>query len=344
MGRDPCGVETEILLTSYSFWPRIGGIESVTEMLARRFREAGRLVSVVTETPYDGEEPFPYPVIRCPSPATVVRLITSARCVLQNHPSLRLGWPLLGIGKPFVVAVHTWCSFSAVRGAAFRCLLRRVGCCVSISEAIAQHLPVSSVIVPNPYDEEIFWTTGEEKRTRDCVFVGRMVQEKGPLLFLEALDLLRQKGHHLSATFVGDGPMLPEVKERVRQLGMEDWVEFEGFRVGEEVAQLMRKHRILVVPSIWQEPFGIVAVEGIACGCAVVGSEGGGLKAAIGPCGLTFPNGDARALAARIEELVLKPERFRELLAHAPAHLRPLTSRVIAERYLQIIDDLLSVS
>ncbi len=42
---------------------------------------------------------------------------------------------------------------------------------------------------------------------------------------------------------------------------------------------------------------GIVALEGIACGCVVIGSQGGGLKDAIGNCGLTYPNGDVAALA-----------------------------------------------
>lgn len=342
--RSSLRVETDILLTSYTFWPQVGGLEAVTQMLARHFLRAGRSVTVVTETPYEGEEPFPYPVVRRPSAGRLVAQIRGARCVLQNHPSFRLGWPLLATRTPLVVAVHNWLVVSGVRGLAMRALLLRSARCVAISEAIAEQLPVASTIVPSPYDEEIFWSTGKEKRARDCLFVGRMHRDKGPLLFLEALGLLQAKGLLPTATLLGDGPVLSEAQALARRLGMEDRVEFLGSRAAEEVARLMREHRILVVPSIWQEPFGIVALEGIACGCAVVGSQEGGLKAAIGPCGLTFPNGDGKALAARLGELLTEPELSRKLLAHAPEHLRPLTSRAIADRYLEILDEILCVS
>ncbi len=51
-----------------------------------------------------------------------------------------------------------------------------------------------------------------------------------------------------------------------------------------------------------------MALEGIACGCVVVGSEGGGLKDAIGPCGDTFRNGDAADLARVLGHRLRHPE------------------------------------
>ncbi|VVM06538.1 D-inositol 3-phosphate glycosyltransferase [Methylacidimicrobium cyclopophantes] len=313
-------------------------------MLAGRFQQAGRSVAVVTETAYKGEEPFPYPIVRGASGVELAALVSRARCVLQNHPSLRLGWPLLVMRKPFVIAVHNWLSFSGIGGVARRSLFRRCGRCISISEPIASHLPVPSEIVPSPYDEEMFWNTGREERSRDCLFVGRMHQGKGPLLFLEALELLGKEGLRPAATLVGGGPLLEEAKAVSRRLGMDGHVEFLGPQEAGVVAELMREHRILVVPSVWQEPFGIVALEGIACGCIVIGSDGGGLKEAIGSCGLTFPNGDCRALAARIRELLTDSGRAASLLASASEHLRGRTSVAVAERYLGIIDDVLSLA
>jgi len=101
--------------------------------------------------------------------------------------------------------------------------------------------------------------------------------------------------------------------------------------------QRLNEARILVVPSLWNEPFGIVALEGIACGLAVVGSAGGGLPEAIGPCGLTFPNGDAAALAARLAELLRRPGRIGELLAAAPAHLARHNPTAAARAYLAVM-------
>lgn len=105
---------------------------------------------------------------------------------------------------------------------------------------------------------------------------------------------------------------------------------------GVEGALAVQRERRGVVPSIWREPFGIVALEGIACGCVVVGSEGGGLKEAIGPCGVTFPNGDAEALPARLEALLSSPQLLVGYRAKAATHLSAYTKAVVAEKYLRI--------
>ena len=94
---------------------------------------------------------------------------------------------------------------------------------------------------------------------------------------------------------------------------------------------------MLAVPSRWREPFGIVALEGIACGCVVVASEGGGLAEAVGPCGLTFANGDTAALAAQLGR-VLGDDRLRRKLAdQAPGQLAPHRPAVVAARYRELL-------
>jgi glycogen(starch) synthase len=93
-----------------------------------------------------------------------------------------------------------------------------------------------------------------------------------------------------------------------------------------------------LVPSVWHEPFGIVALEGIACGCAVVGTAGGGLPDAIGPCGVTVPNGDAAALAEAIAALLDDPDRIAAYRAAAPAHLARHRPRRVAEEYLRVME------
>ena len=80
-----------------------------------------------------------------------------------------------------------------------------------------------------------------------------------------------------------------------------------------------------------------MAVEGIACGCVAVGTSGGGLPGAIGPCGVTVGNGDVSALAAAIERLMEAPgaaEAYREAAA---AHVAQHTPRAAAEELLRLI-------
>jgi Glycosyltransferase len=98
----------------------------------------------------------------------------------------------------------------------------------------------------------------------------------------------------------------------------------------------------LVVPSRYDEPFGIVALEGIACGCLVVGSSGGGLKEAIGPCGLTFPNGDAVALTNLLDRLLADPGAGHDLLGHAPEHLARHSAAAVALSYERVLNEAIS--
>jgi glycogen synthase len=125
----------------------------------------------------------------------------------------------------------------------------------------------------------------------------------------------------------------------VEELGLDEQVTFAGQKFGDELAELLNRHRILVVPSRWAEPFGIVALEGIACGCVVVGSRDGGLKEAIGTCGLTFENGNEQALATCLQELLLHPESFAAFQDDAPAHLAKYRTGAVVSAYLDLITE-----
>ena len=126
------------------------------------------------------------------------------------------------------------------------------------------------------------------------------------------------------------------MEELAAKLGLRDQVTFAGPKRDAELAHLLQQHKILVIPSRYDEPFGVVALEGIACGCVAVGSAGGGLPEAIGPCGLTFPNGDVDALARTLEKLLRAPEERQRLMAHAPEHLAKFQPAAIAEAYLTL--------
>jgi glycosyltransferase involved in cell wall biosynthesis len=152
---------------------------------------------------------------------------------------------------------------------------------------------------------------------------------------LRALAALRQSGIQSRLTIVGDGPERPALERQAQDLGLSASIAFVGQENGSGLAERLNHHRILVVPSRWPEPFGIVALEAIACGCVVVGSAEGGLPEAIGPCGLTFPNGNEAALAAVLRELLENPQRVAELRSGAGAHLGRFSRREVAKTYLQ---------
>jgi glycogen synthase len=117
---------------------------------------------------------------------------------------------------------------------------------------------------------------------------------------------------------------------------------FAGQQSGNALAQTLNRHRVLAVPSRWAEPFGVVALEGIACGCVVVGSRDGGLQEAIGPCGLTFENGKVDELAAQLRRLINEPETRANLLKNAPEHLPKFQPDVIAAAYLRTMKKMIA--
>jgi len=320
----------KILLGSHHFFPSTGGIETVSNLLAREFVALGHEVRVVTQTPGSGD--FPFTVVRQPGSLELLRQVRWCDVFLQSNISLRTLWPLLFVRRPLFIAHHIW-IMNRHGGTGWPERLKRFvlryATSFSISDAIAQSLPVPSIRVGDPYDNKIFKDEGVT-RTRELIFVGRLVSDKGAALLLDALKLMSAKPR---LTIVGDGPERSALEKQASQL--QSQVEFAGPQHGEQLADSLRQHQILVVPSIWQEPFGIVALEGIACGCAVIGSAGGGLSEAIGPCGLTFPNGDARALADAITRLLDNPTERERLRQNAPAHLARFTPSRVAALYLE---------
>ena len=323
----------KILLGSHHFFPSTGGIETVTNLLAREFIALGHEVHVTTDTP--GEADLPFPVIRQPGVLRLVREVRWCDVFLQNNISLRTLWLLAFLRRPLFVIHQTWISASDGRVGWQHRLKRfvlRYAKSFAISRAIADELPTDSIVVGNPYDDKIYAAAPVRPRDAELIFVGRLVSDKGADVLLAAMQLLDSKPR---LTIAGDGPERRKLEEQAAAAELTAQIDFVGSQNSYELAALLQRHRILIVPSRWSEPFGIVALEAIACGCVVIGSSGGGLPEAIGPCGVTVPNGDARALADAISDLLANPEKCRRFQKNAAAHLELFTARRIARTYLE---------
>ncbi|HXO26242.1 MAG TPA: glycosyltransferase family 4 protein [Thermoanaerobaculia bacterium] len=330
-----------ILIYSPAFLPSIGGLEIGQALLADRLTRLGHQLTVVTRTASGtasaGEGDFPFRVLRRPGPFALLRAVHSCDVFFQANVSLRGLWPLLLVRRPWAVSHHSWYCRSdghvAWQDRLKRYLLRFAAVSISVSRAMAADLRTPSLVIPNAYRDDLFRILPEVERTLDLIFLGRLVSDKGADLLIAALGRLADRGLRPCLTVVGDGPELPLLRAMAVRLGVARQVEFLGARQGGALVPLLNRHRILVVPSRYDEPFGIVALEGIACGCVVVGSEGGGLPEAIGPCGRTFRNGSAEELAAILAEILLHPERQATLRAAVEEHLAKHGSERIARLY-----------
>ena len=325
----------KILLGSHHFFPSTGGIETVSNLLAREFVELGHEVRLITQTAGGGD--FSFPVVRRPGPMELFRQVRWCDVFLQNNISLRTLWPLLFLRRPLCIAHQTWIS-NADGAVGWQQRLKRFvlrfAKSLAISHAIAEQLPSSSVRVGNPYNDQIF-RNHQTARAKELIFVGRLVSDKGADLLLEALALLDPRPR---LTIAGDGPERARLEKQATDLKLQSQIDFVGNQTSEQLAKILNEHQILVAPSRWREPFGIVALEGIACGCVAVGSAEGGLAEAMGPCGISFPNGDARALADALARLLGDPAECDRLRRNAGAHLARFTPRHVAKIYLESME------
>ncbi|MDX2272969.1 MAG: glycosyltransferase family 4 protein [Cyanobacteriota bacterium] len=332
----------KILLLSYKFYPDVGGVETIGEIIAEQMVMMKHDVKVITmsEESMDPKN-LTYRIVRRPSLSDLLNSCLWADIVFHNNISLQLGWLSFLFNKPQVIRHATWISRPSGQPSMIdkvKLNLLKKAYNIANSRATASSLPVFSVVIENPYQADLFKRWLGIPKVRDLIFVGRLVSDKGVDLLLRALFILKNQGFLPSLTIVGDGSEMSNLQGLAHELGIRSQLDFLGVKRGEELVKILNAHRIMVIPSRWNEPFGIVALEGIACGCVVIGSEGGGLKDAIGSCGLTFPNGDANALAEEIKLLLMQPEQISYYQSFASEHLEKHHPTHVTKAYLKVME------
>jgi glycosyltransferase involved in cell wall biosynthesis len=113
-----------------------------------------------------------------------------------------------------------------------------------------------------------------EQRRHTLIFVGRVTYSKGVQLAIEALTRLEAE---YRLVVVGDGWYMPELRRQVDRLRLADRIEFTGFLRGDALERRYAESDILVVPSIWPEPAGLVVPEARGRGLKVAAFATGGL-------------------------------------------------------------------
>lgn len=336
----------KILIAAHVFSPMVGGIESVTLDLALAFVNQGHEVQVITPTPSDNpKDDHGLKVIRGPGKSALLRAIRWCDVYFQSNISLQTAWPLLFIRRPWVVCTHTWIrkpDGSVKFAERMKRFLLRFATNIYISKAIGEHVGHKGNIVPNPYNAGIFRLIPGIARERSMVFLGRLVSDKGCDLLIESLAILRDAGCSTPLTIIGSGSEEEALKKSVAEKHLGGLVNFVGILKGDALAKELNRHEVIVVPSRWEEPFGMVALEGIACGCLAVGSDRGGLPDAIGPCGVTFKSGNPTDLARALREVFENRDVAQKSQKAMAGHLNNHRAEVTAARYVEIFESLCS--
>ena len=188
-------------------------------------------------------------------------------------------------------------------------------------------------IIPNGVYPEEFMNTStdpDKVRVRYCasdeklIFsVGRIVREKGLGVLLDAFSRVLAVDPRVKLVIAGKGPYHDELRHRAYQLGIYNRVYFTGYIDDNTRNALYKCADVVVFPSLY-EPFGIVALEGMAAGTPVIVSDCGGMSEIIkhGVNGLKAYSNNASSLADNILWALQHPDHTKEMKVKAMDDIR----------------------
>lgn len=231
-----------------------------------------------------------------------------------------------------------------------RALMRRVTYRIAVSDAarrtVASHFPGPYEVVPNGIDVEQFRAPRPRPAAfaRDrchVLFVGRLEPRKGLDHLIRAM---RRVQDHASATrlmIAGEGPDRAPLESLARTLGAD--VTFAGRVDDAELPAYVQASDVVCSPATGGESFGLVLLEAMACGTAVVASRIDGYVALAGEtdCARLVPPRNAEALADALIDLLTNEEGRRALGARGAVRARMFDWRAIAQRLESIYYNLL---
>ena len=325
----------KILLMSYAYPPSMGGIELFSSLMRNAFKARGHEVRVVTHTLSDEHDPS---ILRRPGKQELREWIEWADLCFVSGVSMNYQIPALRAGKPVVVTHHAWQENDDGRVTLlqrFKLFICRFGLNITVNRALAADLAMPALPIHNPVHTRIELGLDFAARPRDLIFVGRLVSQKGVPVMIDAIARLRSRGVTVSATIVGEGPDRAALERQVAGAGLGEAVRFTGRLHLDQIHAQLAQHKMMIVPSVYREPFPMAVLEGLSAGCVLVASNTGGLPEGVGPCGVTFPMGDRAALSLLIEKLLASPESAAPYRAAIPPHLETMRQDRVVDRYLE---------
>lgn len=328
----------EILIFSTVFYPVLGGIENLTLNLSREFVKKGHTVKVITSQKQN--EPLPdIEVFYKPNVITMLRLFFWCNIYYMPNISLKGVWPLLFMPRKRWIISHN--DFSLTKRKNFLSylklfLIRFSSENISVSKSVAQSIKTSSNVIYNCYDDAVFSIKNLASRPSHIIFVGRLVSQKGCDTLIKACHYLKQPYH---LTIIGDGPEMPKLKNLAAELQHTENITFAGALNSVEISELLNQHKVLVVPSKRKEGFGIVVLEGLACGCHVIATNAGGLAEAVGSFGKLFQPDNVPQLHKLLEKSLIELNQQNYNQHDLNQYLSNFTKQVVAEKYLSVFEN-----
>jgi len=270
-----------------------------------------------------------------------------------------LGLAMTGRKIPLLCTSHGSDLF-ALRGKISECLKKLVAqksdAIAVVSRAMESRLAQMGVagekihVLPMGVDlNHLFTPDPAVKRAdRELLFVGRLMENKGIQVLMEAMPEVLKKYPSVRLVIAGSGPMEEFLKHQARHLQIAGQVEFLGAVSQAELPSLYRRATLAVFPFLVaksgdQEGFGLVQVEAMGCGCPVISGDLTAVHDIVEhqKTGLLVPSGDASALARTIIRALENPDLCAAMAGEAKRRvMEKFDWRVIAGKYSKLYEKL----
>lgn len=283
-----------------------------------------------------------YPV-PCMAYAYVLRAWTGTKVVVGIH-----GSDVLSLRR--APRHEQWLVRRMIAGA--DCLVAHSASLLRQAEHLFRRLPTKRLAIPywielGQFRALVRETAGSERRSGSpyILTVAKLHERKGLDVLLHAIHRLgaRVDGHRF--VIAGDGPAEDDLRRLASRLGIDDRVVFTGELQRAEIARYFADCEFFVLPSR-SEPFGIVLLEAMAFGKAIVATKVGGIPEFVtdGENGVLVPPDDSAALAEHIARVLGDPE-LRARLGRNGQHLveREYTDEAVIDRYYTLFREVVSV-
>lgn len=334
-----------ILFVTKVFYPRLGGMEKYAYMMAHTFQGMGHNVVLLTEENCATNDMYSFKVIRSNNILRdlICHIKRADACIISGFSLKYIPFTLFCRNN---ILVYHNPSFGTNLQSYMKKFIAKLPLPNVINVTVSNYVGKSLKLkryktVYNPYENDLFKIYEDSCDRRGFVYVGRICKDKGVELLIKAyLEVKKRNTYNkdIKLDIIGDGPQKSELQSFINTKYPNSDITFKGTLVGESLVRELNNHKFHVVPSVWGEAFGIVALEGMASGCIEICSDSDGLQEAIGNNGFLFKKGSVVDLVTRMEDVLKLSERERKELQDKGLNwVKNFASQTVCENYLKIL-------
>ncbi len=217
-----------------------------------------------------------------------------------------------------------------------------VACSQGLKDRALQFMPSVSInIIPNGVELDKFYPAQEKKESDmlRLLTVGRLSVTKRVDMLIDAVAKLHKDGCKLHMTIVGGGPMEQQLKQTVRQSGLNGVVEFTGRINSEDIPHIYRQNDIFISASKL-EGMSNAMLEAMASGLPIITTRCEGVEELITDNGLVVERSNAEEIAGAIQKLGTDSQKRRQMAIAARSHAEQFTWSRTAEEYVSLYQKL----